>query len=88
MPNNGLLYTDQRVLVSLCTLTREDRDQETCPITQRDIQAHAMVSLRTVQTCLGRLTAAGLIAAIGGSRGVSPVYVVTEEGKKIVEAYK
>jgi predicted transcriptional regulator len=47
-----------------------------------------MVSLRTVQTCLGRLTAAGLIAAIGGSRGVSPVYVVTEEGKKIVEAYK
>ena len=87
MPNNGLLYTDQRVLTSLCTLTT-DRDQTACPITQGEIHTHAMVSPRTVQTCLGRLQAAGLIAAIGGSRGVSPVYVVTEEGKKIVEVCK
>lgn len=91
MPNNGsdngLLYTDKRVLVSLGMLTTK-RDQEANPIRQQEIAAHALVSPRTAQTCLGRLQEAGLIAMVGGGRGVSPLYVITDDGAEMLEAYK
>lgn len=86
--NNGQLrYTDKRVLISLCVLTT-DRDQEENPITQAEIAAHALVSPRTVQTALGRLQEALLIAMIGGKRGVSHMYLITEDGEKMLEAYR
>lgn len=87
MQTNGLLYTDKRVLVSLDVLIF-DRDQRTNPITQIEISNHALVSLRTVQTSLARLQKVGLIIVIGGRRGVSAGYAITDRGYKITEAYK
>jgi predicted transcriptional regulator len=87
MQTNGLLYTDRRVLISLDVLVF-DRDQGANPITQVEISNHAVVSLRTVQNSLSRLQNAGLIMVIGGRRGVSAGYAITDSGYEILEAYK
>jgi len=87
MTTNGLLYTDRRVLVALAVLTR-DRDQDSRSITQKEIAAEALVSPRTGQVCLNRLQEAGLIAMIGGGRGCPYLYLITDEGEKILEAYR
>lgn len=84
-PANGLLYTDQRVLLALSQLVNNGRDQSVQPITQAEISQKALVSPRTVQMCIPRLVQAGLLETIDGRRGVSPVYVITERGYVTLE---
>lgn len=87
MPNNGLRNTDQRVLQTLCDLV-VTRDQNENPITHAEIAELAIVSHRTTQTCLQRLADAGLIEMVGGGRGISPIYLITEAGEQTLEVCK
>jgi DNA-binding IscR family transcriptional regulator len=86
-PPDGLLYTDQRVLVALARLLA-GRDQATSPITQTEIAEAAIVSLRTVHFALNRLTKHGLVitgAERGGGRPLT--YALSLAALQIVEEH-
>jgi DNA-binding MarR family transcriptional regulator len=84
-PPNGLLYTDQRVLLALAQLLA-GRDQAAAPITQTEIAEAAIVSLRTVIYVLARLIGHGLIIAERG-RGRPLIYALSPSAWQIVEEH-
>lgn len=84
-PPNGLLYSDQRVLLALARLLA-GRDQATAPITQTEIAEAAIVSQRTVIYALDRLTGHGLVVAERG-RGRPLTYALSLAALQIVEEH-
>lgn len=85
-PTNGLThyYSDERVLLALARLLA-GRDQTTHPITQADISAAAIVSLRTVNASLNRLTESGLVITPNRQQGRPATYSLSEAAHAIVE---
>jgi DNA-binding transcriptional ArsR family regulator len=84
-PTNGIThYTDERVLLALARLL-DGRDQSANPITQADIGAAALVSLRTVPVALNRLMETGLVISPDRQQGRPATYVLSKEAQAIVE---
>ena len=84
-PTNGLThYSDERVLMALARLVA-GRDQAAQPITQADISAAAIVSLRTVHDSLDRLIDGGYVITPNRQQGRPATYSLSEAAHAIVE---
>jgi len=81
-PSNGIQhYSDERVLLALARLTTS----QGATLTQADIAAAALVSLRTVHTSLDRLIDSGLIVSNDRQQGRPATYTLSDKARAIVE---
>jgi DNA-binding transcriptional ArsR family regulator len=82
-PPNGLLHTDQRILIALGKLGKARGEN---PITTAEIAKAAIVSQRTIFNALPRLIEQGFVIA-NRRQGRPTLYDLTPAGWRIAEEH-